>query len=70
MPIVKNIELMGKSTKSWEDATQQVVQEASNTVKNIKSLWIKEMKADVNGGKVSSYNVAAKISFEVDGKKM
>jgi len=39
--VVKVIELMSQSPKSWEDAAQGAVDEASKTLRNIRSLYIK-----------------------------
>ena len=38
MSVVKIIELVGSSTKDWEDATKNALAEAAKTVKNIKSI--------------------------------
>lgn len=65
MAVVKVIEIMADSPVSWEDATQKAYQEAAKTVKNIKSLYVKEMQAIVENGKVGSYRVNTKISFVV-----
>lgn len=67
MSIVKVIEVLATSDKSFDDAVQQAVTEASKTVKNIKSVYVKEMNANVTNNKVVSYAVNAKISFEIDG---
>ena len=62
----KTVELMGESSESWEDAVQSVVSEARKTVKGIKSVWIKDMSAEVgNSGKLKSYRVNCKVTFEV-----
>jgi flavin-binding protein dodecin len=66
MRIVKVIEVIATSDNSFEDAAHKAVEEASKTVKNIKSIWIKEMKGKVENNKIVSYGVNAKISFEVD----
>jgi flavin-binding protein dodecin len=66
MAVIKVIEVLSDSNKSWEDATQQAVAKASKTVHNIKSIYIKDHSATVDNGKISSYRVTAKISFELD----
>lgn len=66
MRIVKVIEVIATSENSFEDAAHKAVEEASKTVKNIKSIWIKEMKGKVENNKIVSYGVNAKISFEVE----
>ena len=68
MGIHKVIEVSTKSDKGWEDAAQNAVEQASGTVKNIKSIYVKEMLADVANNKISQYQVIAKITFEVEGK--
>ncbi len=64
--IVKVIEVIGVSDKGFTEATQNAVEEASKTVKNIKSIYVKHMNANVENNKVISYAVNAKISFEID----
>lgn len=65
MAIVKVLEVIAESTISWEDAAQQAILEASKTVKNIESIYIKDMKASVKNDKVEKYLIIAKISFKV-----
>ena len=57
---------MSNSTSSWEDATQQAVTEASKTVKNIRSAYVKEQTAQVAENKITEYRVTLKITFEID----
>lgn len=66
MKIVKVIEVIAASDKGFTEATQAAVREASRSVKNIKSIYINEMKAKVENQGIVSYAVNAKISFEVD----
>lgn len=66
MSVIKVIEVLSDSDKSWEDAAQQAVAKASKTVHNIKSIYIKDHSATINNGKITSYRVTAKISFELD----
>jgi len=64
--VVKVIELMSESPKSWEDAAQNAVAEASKTLRNIRSLYIKEFTAAVDNGKVNSYRINAKVTFDLE----
>lgn len=67
MAIVKVIEVMCNSSKSWEDAAQQAVLEASKTLKHIKSIYVKEHSATVNANnKIIEYRITAKLSFELE----
>lgn len=65
MAIVKIIEVIGSSTKSFDDAVENAVVEVSKTVRNIDSVFVKDMKAHVTDGKISSYGVICKVSFRV-----
>jgi len=55
MAVMKVIEVLSSSKTSWEDATQNAVSQASKTVKNIKSVYVAEQSAVVNGDKVTEY---------------
>jgi flavin-binding protein dodecin len=64
--IVKVIELMSESANTWEEATQNVVIEASKTLRNIRSVYVKDFTAAVENDKVTSYRVSAKVTFEME----
>ncbi|MEP7376560.1 MAG: dodecin family protein [Chitinophagaceae bacterium] len=66
MPIVKVIEVIASSEKGIDDAIQTAVTEASKTVRNIDSVYVKDIKAHVKDGKVSTYGIVCKISFRLD----
>jgi flavin-binding protein dodecin len=72
MSIVKVIEVMASSGKSWEDAAQQAVNEASRSLKHIRSVYIQDHSAVVSSNKIVEYRITAKLSFEIEqngGKK-
>jgi dodecin len=66
MPIVKVIEVISTSPTSIEDAVRSAVKEVSKTVRNIDSVYIKDTKAHVQNGEVSTFGVICQISFRVD----
>lgn len=68
MPVMKVIEVLAQSNVSWEDAAQQAVKEAGKSVRNIKSLYVENFQAVVDGGKLT-YRLDAKISFAVDAER-
>ena len=65
MALLKVIEVLAESDTSWDDAAREAVREASETVKNIRSVYIKEFQAAVENNKITRYRVNAKISFEI-----
>ncbi len=66
MSVLKVIEIMGNSTQSFEDAVQNVIKEASKSVKNIKSVYIKDMQVTVSNNKIAQYRVTTKVSFGIE----
>lgn len=66
--MVKVIEVIASSENSFQEATENAVKEASQTVKNIQSVYIKHMNANVENNRIVSYAVNAKISFVVEQK--
>ncbi len=65
MAVLKVIEVLANSDKSWEDAAKKAVSHASKSVKNIRSVYINEQSASVDDGKLTEYRVNVKITFEV-----
>ncbi|OQD43771.1 dodecin family protein [Croceivirga radicis] len=66
MAILKVIEVLANSSKSWEDATNKAVEQAAKSVKHIRSVYVNEQSATVKDGKVDEYRVNVKITFEVN----
>ena len=66
--VVKVIEVLAQSEKSWEDAAALAVKAASKSIDNIKSINITNMSAKVEGKKIIKYRINAKISFLIKKK--
>ncbi|PWG05764.1 dodecin family protein [Polaribacter aquimarinus] len=66
MAVMKVIEVLANSEKSWEDATNKAVKQAAKSVKNIKSVFVQSQSAVVNGDDVTEFRVNLKITFEVN----
>jgi len=65
MAVLKVIEIMTSSPKSWEDATTIAIKVAGETVKGIRSVFIQHLSALVKDDKISEFRVNAKVTFEV-----
>ena len=66
MAVIKIIELMATSEKSWEDATKHALEEASKTVRNITGIDVLGCKAEVKNNQITNYKVNVKIAFTVE----
>lgn len=65
MSVVKVIEVLSNSEKSWEDATAKAIAKASKSVKNIRSANVQNQSVRVEDGKIVEYRVNLKLTFEL-----
>ncbi len=66
MAVMKVIEILPESDKSWEDATRIGIEKASKSLKGIRSAWVQDQSVTVNEKcEVDKYRVGLKLSFEV-----
>lgn len=66
MSIVRSIEVIAQSSKSFDDACRQAIREASSTLRGIRSFWIKNAECIVEDDEITMFRVNGKISFEVE----
>lgn len=66
MSVLKVIEVLSNSEVSWEDAAHKGIAKAATSLKNIRSVYIKEQSAAVQDGKITQYRVTLKLSFELE----
>lgn len=65
MAVLKVIEILASSPESWEAATASAVKTAAKSVKEIRSVYVKDQSAVVVKNKITEFRVTLKISFEV-----
>ena len=65
MSVLKVVEILSSSSESWEEATKKAVEKASETLKGIRSVYVKEQSATVRDGKIQEFRVNVKLTFEV-----
>ena len=63
MSVAKHIEITADSADSFEAAVQAGITKASETVKGIKSAWVKDQQVMVSDGRVTVYRVIMKVTF-------
>ena len=64
--VQKIIDLVGASPQSFAKAAENAVAEASKTVRDMKWARIAELEMELDGSKVKSYRVTARIYFDVE----
>ncbi len=65
MAVMKTIEVLSESSKSFEDAIETAVKRTGKTVKNIRSAYVNEMSTAIKNNKIDKFRVNVKITFEV-----
>jgi dodecin len=68
MSVARVVEISSTSPNSFEDAIVQGIARASETLREVKSAWVKEQEAEVKDGKVIAYKVNLKVTFVLDGR--
>ena len=66
--VVKIIEIIGVSDKSWQDAAQAALNEARKTIHGITGIEVGDMtaKVDPNNGNIKEYHTGIKVAFGVE----
>jgi len=66
MPVARVTEISATSTQSFEDAIRQGVDRANESLRNVKSAWIKEQQVRLEGGSITEYQVNMLVTFVLD----
>jgi len=66
MSVAKITEISASSKKSFDDALKAGVKRANKTLKNVKSVWVKDQQADIKNGKITEYKVLLKVTFVLE----
>ncbi|OYT26703.1 MAG: dodecin [Thermofilum sp. ex4484_82] len=66
MTVIKTIELIGVSDKSWDDAVKQALKEAAKTIRNIREVEIVSFSAKVENNNFTEYYAQVRLYFEVE----
>jgi flavin-binding protein dodecin len=66
MAVARVTEISATSTQSFEDAIKQGLNRANETLRNVKSAWIKEQQVRIENGAISEYQVNMLVTFILD----
>ena len=65
--VYKVTEIIGTSTKSWEDAARNAVETAARTLRGLRVAEIVKLDLKVENGKVKAYRARVQLSFKYGG---
>jgi len=66
MSVARVTEISATSSQSFEDAIRTGIERANQTLRNVKSAWIKEQQVRVENGSISEYQVNLLVTFVLD----
>jgi flavin-binding protein dodecin len=69
MTAVKIIKVLGTSEESWDDAANEAVAQASESVEDIHGIEVEDRTADVENGRIVNYKTTVEIAFPVHGER-
>lgn len=69
MTTTKVIELVGESTKGWEEAVENAVSEAHRTLEDITGVEVVNMTGNVCDGRITEFKVNVHVAFPVKEKR-
>jgi dodecin len=64
--IYKVVEVIGTSTKSWDDAAKNAVETAAGTLRDLRVAEIVKLDMKVEDGKVQAYRARVMLSFKYE----
>lgn len=66
MTMVKVVEAVGESSKSWQDAVENAVHAAARSIDSISGVEVYNLTANVQNGRIVEYKADVKIAFPVE----
>lgn len=66
MAVLKVLEILASSNKSWEDAANTALDKAASSVKNVRSGYVQEQSIAIKEDGSREFRVNVKITFEVE----
>lgn len=67
--VYRIIEVVGTSTKSWEDAATKAVETASGTLRDLRVAEVGKLDLKVEDGKVTAFRARVSLSFKYEAPK-
>jgi dodecin len=66
MSVARVTEISAKSDRSFEAAIEEGVARATQSLRNVRSAWVKEQRVDIDDGGITSYQVNLMVTFELE----
>ena len=64
--VARVTQISSRSEVSFEDVVAGGIERATQTLRNVKGAWVKEQKVEVDGDRISAYQVMLEVTFVLD----
>lgn len=64
--VARVTEISARSSQSFEDAIQHGIKRATETLRNVRSAWVKEQQITVGENGIEQFQVNLMVTFELD----
>jgi len=64
--VARVTEISSRSTQGFEAAIKDGIERANNTLRGVRSAWVKEQQVIVDGGSISEYQVNLLVTFVLE----
>lgn len=65
--VYKVVEIVGSSPDSWEKATQNAIETASKSLRDLRVAEVESLDVHLEKGKIAAYRTKMKVSFKFEG---
>ena len=64
--VARVTEISARSDQSFEDAIEAGIRRASQTLRNVRSAWVKEQRLEIDDGRIVAHQVNLLVTFELE----
>ena len=64
--VARVTEISARSTESFEDAIKVGIERATQTLRGVRSAWVKEQQVTVDEGRIAEYQVNLMVTFVLE----
>jgi flavin-binding protein dodecin len=64
--VARITEISARSEGGFEDAVRTGLERAGNTLRGVQGAWVKDIKVETDGGRITAWQVVMEVTFVLD----